>query len=76
MLRGKNIETGAVRFVQFQGALTDLDDDGVIDYTPRGNVFVNVAQIAAFYDHTLVVMGRKIRVMETLDEIEQKITRR
>ena len=63
-------------FVSFQGAVSDIDDDGAIDYSPRGEIVINVSQIAAFYDHTIVIMGRKIWVMETLDEIRRKLTGR
>ena len=63
-------------FVSFQGAISDIDDDGAIDYSPRGEIVINVSQIAAFYDHTIVIMGRKIRVMETMDEIRAKLTAR
>ena len=76
MMRGKIIEAKEAHFVEFRGALTDVDDDGAIDYAPRGEVFVNVGQVAAFYDHTICIMGRKIRVMETLDEIRRKLTGR
>lgn len=62
-------------FVSFMGAATDIDDDGKItDYIPRGRVVINVAQIGAVYDHTIIIMGHKIRVMETLDEIKAKLT--
>ncbi len=64
----------AVIFVSFMGAVTDIDDDGkIIDYAPRGKVVINVAQIGAVYDHTIIIMGHKIRVMETLDEIKAKL---
>ena len=64
----------AVIFVSFMGAATDIDDDGkIIDYAPRGEVVINVAQIGAVYDHTIIIMGHKIRVMETLEEIRRKL---
>ena len=34
---------------------------------------VNVEQIGAVYDHTIVIMGHKIRVMESLEEIMERI---
>ena len=64
----------SVMFVRFMGAATDIDDDGrITDYVPRGEVVVNVMQIGAVYDHTLLIMGHKIRVMETMDEIMKKL---
>ena len=65
-------ETQAI-FVEFQGAVMDVDDDGKIDYAPRGRIVVNISNIGAVYDHTIVIMGHKIRVMETLDEIVKKL---
>ena len=61
-------------FVTFMGASTEIDDDGkILEYTPRGEVVINVGRINAIYDHTILTGGHKIRVMETLDEIRQKI---
>ena len=65
-----------VCFVEFQGAVMDVDDDGKIDYAPRGRIVVNISNIGAVYDHTIVIMGHKIRVMETLDEIVKKLSGR
>jgi len=63
-------------FVTLMGAATDIDDDGkIIEYEPRGEVVINVAQIGAVYDHTIIIMGHKIRVMETLEEIKAKLTK-
>ena len=64
----------AVIFVSFMGAATDIDDDGkIVEYTPRGKVVINVGRINAIYDHTILTGGHKIRVMETLEEIQWKI---
>lgn len=61
-------------FVTFMGAAGEIDDDGkILEYTPRGEVVINVGRINAVYDHTILTGGHKIRVMETLDEIRQKI---
>ena len=61
-------------FVTFMGASTEIDDDGkILEYTPRGKVVINVARINAVYDHTILTGGHKIRVMETLEEIREKI---
>lgn len=61
-------------FETFEGAATEIDDDGkIIGYVPRGEIVVNVGLINAFYDHTILTGGHKIRVMETLEEIRRKI---
>ena len=61
-------------FVTLMGAATDIDDDGkIVDYVPRGEVVINVGRIDAYYNHTILTGGHKIRVMETLDEIRRKI---
>ncbi len=61
-------------FVTLMGAATDIDDDGkIVEYTPRGKVVINVGRINAIYDHTILTGGHKIRVMETLEEIQWKI---
>jgi hypothetical protein len=78
-LNGNIVDDGKDRvvFASFQGAATDIDDDGkIVDYVPRGEIMINVAQICAFYDHTIMVCGHKIRVMETLEEIRRKIVGR
>jgi len=62
------------KFVVFHGAQTDVDDDGkLIAYTPRDDVIINLDQIGAAYDHTLMIMGHKIRVMETFEDIKRKL---
>ena len=63
-----------VMLAAFQGAATEIDDDGrIIGYIPRGEIIVNVALINAAYDHTILTGGHKIRVMETLEEIRHKL---
>ena len=62
----------AENFVVFRGALMDVDDDGNASFTPRKSVIVNTDQIGAAFDHTVIVMGHKIRVREELEEIGNK----
>ena len=70
MFDGKPLVTFAV----FQGALTNIDDEGkIIEYVPRGEVVINIAQICAFYDHTIITNGHKIRVMEDLETIKKRL---
>lgn len=72
---GKTVnQTQVAMFVTFMGAATEIDDDGkILQYTPRGEVVINVGRINAVYDHTILTDGHKIRVMETLEEIQRKI---
>lgn len=63
------------RFAKFRGAKMYTDDDGIPHYEPWDDIVINVAQIGAYYDHTIMVMGHKIRVMETLEEIRKKVGR-
>ena len=72
---GNDNKTVAV-FVTFMGASIDIDDDGrITEYKPRGEIEINVGRINAFYDHTILTGGHKIRVMETREEILKKIMR-
>ena len=54
--------------IKFKGATKDGDD-----FTERGPVWINPARICAIYDHTILVDGYKIRVMETAKEAVDKI---
>lgn len=65
---------GGVQFVEFMGAACDVDDAGnMIDFVPRGNIVINLSAITGYYDHTILIDSRKIRVMESCDQISQKI---
>ncbi len=59
--------------VRFEGATMTLDDEGNREYTPRGPIWINCHEIAAFYDHTILTGIHKIRVMESADEIQKKL---
>lgn len=61
-------------FVEFQGAVCDVDDFGnLIDFQPRGPIVINANSILGYYDHTILIKDKKIRVMETCREISLKI---
>ena len=61
-------------FVEFEGALATIDEmTGELIFTPRGKIHIQVANIGGFYDNTILLMGNKIRVMETAAQIAQKI---
>ena len=67
----------ATVFATFQGAAMEIDDDGrITQYTPRGEIVINVGRINAYYDHTILTGGHKIRVMETLEEIRKRLSGR
>lgn len=59
-------------FVEFEGALAEKFDDE-LTFTPRGKISLNPARIAGYYDHTILVDGYKIRVMDTYAQIALKI---
>ena len=62
------------RFVEFEGAMAETDEDtGKLVFFPRGSIHINVLQIGGFYDHTILLFGNKIRVMETEAQIYMKI---
>lgn len=73
MFGNSKVADQAPAFIKFRGAIMTIDDDGRVDYTPRDDVVINVAQICAFYDHTIIVMGHKIRVMETFEDIKARL---
>ena len=63
-----------VSFVEFYGAAMGYDEDGkLIDIVERDPIVINVSRIDSYYDHTILVAGRKVRVMETRNEITRKL---
>lgn len=56
--------------IEFQGA--SRDDLG--QYSERGAIWINPARVSAIYDHTILLDGHKIRVMETEPDIINKLT--
>lgn len=61
------------RFVRFMGASYTTDGDETKIYHPIGEVYVNPSLVSGFYDHTILISGCKIRVMEDLNEITEKL---
>jgi len=59
--------------IEFRGAARD-ELAGQVEYTDRGPVWVNPSRVSCVYDHTILIDGHKIRVMETTDEIMNAIT--
>lgn len=66
----RNVELVAALpvFIELEGALCEKEDDRLI-YTPRGKIAINPARIAGYYDHTIMIDGYKIRVMESYAQI-------
>ena len=60
-------------FITLEGALAEMDDMGVLSFKPRGKIRIQVCNIAGYYDHTILLMGNKVRVMESANEIELAI---
>lgn len=60
-------------FVEFEGALAVAGEDGKLEFTPRGKISINVANIGGYYDHTILLFGNKVRVMETAAQIGLKL---
>lgn len=58
-------------FIMFQGARRNSDDT----YTDRGEIWININLIAAFYDHTILIGDKQIWVMESKEEIRKKISK-
>ena len=58
--------------IEFQGA----SRDELGQYSERGAIWINPAQVSAIYDHTILLDGHKNRVMETEPEIIKKLMRR
>ena len=56
--------------IEFQGA----SRDELGQYSERGAIWINPAQVSAIYDHTILLDGHKIRVMETEPDIIKKLT--
>ena len=63
-----------MQFVEFEGATAETDEyTGKLIFNPRGKIHINVEKIGGFYDHTILLFGNKIRVMETEAQIYMKI---
>lgn len=55
-------------FLKLTGASCTRTED-TKEYHPIAPVIVNVSQVGAIYDHTILVSGQKVVVMESLTEI-------
>lgn len=62
-----------MRMIELHGATYD-DSSGEREYKELGKVWVNPDNVDFVYDHTVVVQERKLRVMETGEEIVKCLT--
>lgn len=60
-------------WIELHGATEDWSS-GEREYRERGKIYINPDRTDAFYDHTVLATGNKIRVMETAEEIKQCLT--
>lgn len=63
-------------YLRFTGAAArtaDADHDGLIQYVPRGDIYINPDHICGFYDNTILILGNKVRVMETTEQIREML---
>jgi hypothetical protein len=68
-----NMKQPGAAFVEFHGATMDFEDGKLIDIVEREPIVINVSRIDGYYDHTILVAGRKVRVMETKEDITRKL---
>lgn len=65
-------EGGAM--IRFQGArLSDVKENGDREFKFRENIWLRAEAIIGYYDHTVLVSGYKIWVMETAEEIGRMV---
>lgn len=48
-------------------------DQGQTQYVKRGDIYINPDHICGFYDHTILIAGIQIRVMETTEQIREML---
>lgn len=60
--------------IRFRGArLADVKENGDREFKFRENIWLRAEAIIGYYDHTVLVSGYKIWVMETAEEIGEKV---
>ena len=60
-------------FIKLEGATARKEDDQLQYESRDSKISINVCRMDGYYDHTILIDGYKIRVMETFDEITQKL---
>jgi len=59
--------------IKFTGASVTVGDNDEREYRARGPIWLRVEAIVGYYDHTVLVGGHKIRVMETAEQIGRMV---
>lgn len=62
-----------IKWVEFTSAYFSFDDSGTKTYKPIGPISFALDHIAAFNDHMIRTVNTKTPVMETYDEIREKL---
>jgi len=60
------------RWIELEGAICEKEDDQ-LTYMPRGKISINLDRVAGYYDHTILIDGYKIRVMDSYAQIALKV---
>ena len=61
-----------MKCIKLMGANAEYEGEN-LEYTERGVVYIVVDKILFFYDHNVMIADRRIRVMETAEEIAGKL---
>lgn len=65
---------GGRAMIRFQGAqIVNIKENGEREYRAQGPIWLRVEAIVGYYDHTVLVGGHKIRVMETAEQIGRMV---
>lgn len=59
--------------IRFRGARTEYEDDEEKRYSDRGPIWIDRDAVVGFYEHTLLTANHKIRVIEEIWEIGEKL---
>ena len=59
--------------VELTGAKCVYEDDGKLSFAPWNPIWINPEQICGLCDHTILINGQKIRVMETDAQIVEAL---
>ena len=59
--------------VKFRGATVETGDNEEKEYHDRGPIYIRLEAIEVAYDHTVMTSRRRLSVMESTEEIVEKI---
>ncbi len=60
--------------VKFRGATVETGENDEKEYHDRGPIYIRAEAIEVAYDHTVMTSRRRLSVMESVEEIVEKIT--